>query len=39
MKNGNCSQCDKPLFDQDPYELGTLCDECRQEYRDEGVDL
>lgn len=28
MKKGNCSECDKPLFDQNKDEKSELCDDC-----------
>lgn len=28
MKHGSCTECDKPLFDQNPDETRQLCDDC-----------
>lgn len=28
MKHGDCMECGKPLFDQNPNEVINLCDEC-----------
>lgn len=31
MKHGECTECGKPLFDQNPDEIRQLCDECAAE--------
>lgn len=35
MKNGNCTECDKPLFDQNPDGESQLCDTCFEELVEE----
>ncbi len=35
MKNGNCTECDKPLFDQNPDGESQLCDACFEELVEE----
>lgn len=31
MKNGECIECGKPLYDQNPDEPLQICDDCRYE--------
>lgn len=33
MIKGNCTECDKPLFDQDPDETSQLCDNCLKDIK------
>lgn len=30
----DCNSCGKPLFEEDPEELTSLCDVCRKEFED-----
>ena len=31
MKIKNCTECDTPLFDQNPTERSNMCDKCKKE--------